>query len=63
MRLLGGEEMPAFPSTKAKLKLPADVKGQQFPLHLCHVQVTRQALGASHLVRTVQLIASNMLQS
>lgn len=54
----GEEEMPAFPSTKAKIKLPADVKGQQFPLHPCHVQVTRQALGASRLVRIIHLIAS-----
>lgn len=57
----GEEEMPAFPSAKAKIKLPADVKGQQFPLHPCHVQVTRQALGASRLVRIIHLIASNAL--
>lgn len=56
-----GEEVPAFPSAKAKLKLPVDVKGQQFPLHPCHVQVTRHALRASRLVRTIHLIASNAL--
>lgn len=57
----GEEEMPAFPSAKAKIKLPADVKGQQFPLHPCHVQVTRQALGASRLVRIIHLTQSNAL--
>lgn len=56
-----GEEVPAFSSAKAKLKLPVDVKGQQFPLHPCHVQVTRHALRASRLVRTIHLIASNAL--
>lgn len=53
--------MPAFPFTKPKIKLPADVKGQQFPLYPCHVQVTRRALGASHLVRIIHLIASSAL--
>lgn len=38
------EEMPAFPSPKAKFKLQADVKGQQIPLHPCHAQVTRESL-------------------
>lgn len=53
--------MPAFPSAKAKIKLPANVKGQQFPLHPCHVQVTRQARRASRLVRIIHLIAPNAL--
>lgn len=34
--LLGGEEMPAFPSIKAKNQHPAGVEGQQFPPHHCH---------------------------
>lgn len=55
------EEMPAFPSPEVKIKLHADVKGQQFPLHPCHVQVTRQAFGASCLARVVHPTAANAL--
>lgn len=40
--------MPAF-SIKAKNQHPAGAEGQQFPLHHCHVQITRATLGASGL--------------
>lgn len=52
------EEMPACPSPKVKTELHADVKGQRFPLHPCHVQVTRQAFGASCLARVIHPTAA-----
>lgn len=52
------EEMPACPSPKVKTKLHTDVKGQRFPLHPCHVQVTRQAFGASCLARVIHPTAA-----
>lgn len=52
------EEMPACPSPKVKTELHTDVKGQRFPLHPCHVQVTRQAFGASCLARVIHPTAA-----
>lgn len=52
--------MPAFASVKAEIQLPAGVEGQQFPLHPCHVQVTRATLGAPRL-RTIHPTAFKVL--
>lgn len=57
---LRGKEMPAFASVKAEIQLPAGVEGQQFPLHPCHVQVTRATLGAPRL-RTIHPTAFKVL--